>query len=130
MVEMNGVTLFEMWVLYGQKIVLFQLLDYFTYEQNKITLNDSLFTTFLLLYCMHKKGPKFAPVVELAKLNFTYITIFITISNHNTKIAKDRPGFDDRPEHPTFRPDKFQQSLSHEIPSVFTNLGFQNYNFF
>ena len=38
---------------------------------------------------MHKKGLKFATVVELAKLNSTYIT------------AKAWPGFDDRPEHPS-----------------------------
>ena len=41
---------------------------------------------------MHKKGLKFTPVVELAKLNFTYITVC-------TKIAKAEPGFDDWPEH-------------------------------
>ena len=41
---------------------------------------------------MHKKGLKFAPVLQLAKLNFTYIT---------TKITKARPGFDDRPEYPS-----------------------------
>ena len=41
---------------------------------------------------MHKKGLKFAPVVELAKLNFAY--------NHSTKIAKARPGFNDPPGHP------------------------------
>ena len=94
MEEMNGVTLFEMWVLYGQKIVLFQLLDYFTYEQNKITFNDSLFPTFLLLYCMHKKGPKFQGTrCKVSKAKF-YLY-------HNTKIAKARPGFDDRPEHPS-----------------------------
>ena len=34
-----------------------------------------------------KKGLKFAPVVELAKLNFTYIT------DHSTKIAKAGPEF-------------------------------------
>ena len=39
---------------------------------------------------MHKKGIKFAPVVELAKANFTYITVL-----------KARPGFDDRPEYPS-----------------------------
>jgi hypothetical protein len=43
---------------------------------------------------MHKKGLRFAPVVELAKLNFTYIY-------HSTKIAKARPGFDDGPEYPS-----------------------------
>ena len=43
---------------------------------------------------MHKKGLKFAPVVELAKLNFTYMY-------HSTKIAKARPGFEDWPEHPS-----------------------------
>jgi len=26
-------------------------------------------------HTMHKKGLKFAPVVELAKLNFTYVTV-------------------------------------------------------
>ena len=39
---------------------------------------------------MHKKGLKFVPVVELAKLNSTYITEL-----------KAGPGFDDRPEHPS-----------------------------
>ena len=43
---------------------------------------------------MHKKGLKFAPVVELAKLFFAY-------TYHSTKIAKARPGFDDRPEYPS-----------------------------
>ena len=43
---------------------------------------------------MHKKGLKFAPVVKLAKLNFTYLY-------HSTKIAKARPGFDDWPEYPS-----------------------------
>ena len=43
---------------------------------------------------MHKKGLKFALVVELSKLNFTY-------TYHSTKIAKARPGFDDRPEYPS-----------------------------
>ena len=37
---------------------------------------------------MHKKGLKFAPLVELAKLNFT-------------KMAKAGPGFDDLPEYPS-----------------------------
>ena len=72
--------------------MLFQLSDYFTSEQDKITFIDSLFPTFLLL---HKKGPK--PVVELAKLNFTSLVLLY----HNTKIARTRPGFDDRPEHPS-----------------------------
>ena len=40
---------------------------------------------------MHKKGLKFAPVIELGKLNFTYIT----------KRAKARPGFDDQTEYPS-----------------------------
>ena len=39
----------------------------------------------------HKKGLKLALVVELEKLNFTYIS---------TKIAKAGPGFDDWSEHP------------------------------
>ena len=43
---------------------------------------------------MYKKGLKFAPVLELAKLNFTYMC-------HSTKIAKARPGFDNQPEHPS-----------------------------
>ena len=43
---------------------------------------------------MHKKGLKFAPVLELAMLNFTYITVC-------NKIAKARPGFDDMPEYPS-----------------------------
>ena len=43
---------------------------------------------------MHKKGLKFAPVVELAKLNLTY---------DSTKIAKSGPGFDDQPEHPSLQ---------------------------
>ena len=42
---------------------------------------------------MYKKRLKFAPVVELAKLNFTYITVL--------KVAKAGPGFDDWPEHPS-----------------------------
>ena len=42
---------------------------------------------------MHKKGLKFAPVVDLANLKFTY--------NHSTKIAKAGPGFDDQPEPPS-----------------------------
>ena len=37
---------------------------------------------------MHKKGLKFAPVVELLALN-------------STKTVKAGPGFDDRPEHPS-----------------------------
>ena len=41
---------------------------------------------------MHKKGLKFAPVSELAELYFIYIAVC-------TKIAKARPGFDDRPEY-------------------------------
>ena len=41
-----------------------------------------------------KKGLKFAPVVELAKLNFTCITVC-------TEIAKAGPGFHDPPEHPS-----------------------------
>ena len=53
MVEMNGVTPFEMWVFYGQKIVLFQLSDYFTPEQDEITFNDSLFPIFLLNIVLH-----------------------------------------------------------------------------
>jgi hypothetical protein len=36
---------------------------------------------------MHKKGLKFAPVVEL-------------VSYQSSKIAKNGPGFDDRPDHP------------------------------
>jgi hypothetical protein len=40
---------------------------------------------------------KIALVVELAKLNFTYIT-----SHNSTKIAKAGPGFND-----PFRPDEF-----------------------
>ena len=43
---------------------------------------------------MHKKGLKFATVVELVKLNFTY-------TYHSTKIVKARPGFEDRPEYPS-----------------------------
>ena len=61
---MNGVTLFEMWVLYGYKVVFFQLSNYFTSEQDKITFNDSLFPTCLLLFSSHytqspiiKNGP-------------------------------------------------------------------------
>ena len=50
---MNGVTLFEMWVLYGYKVVFFQLSNYFTSEQDKITFNDSLFPTCLLLFSSH-----------------------------------------------------------------------------
>ena len=38
---------------------------------------------------MHKKSLKFANVVELAKLNLTYIAV-----------VKGGPGFDDRLEHP------------------------------
>ena len=45
---------------------------------------------------MHKKGLKFALVVELVKLNFTYMY-------HSTKIAKAGPGFDDRAEHPSLQ---------------------------
>ena len=37
---------------------------------------------------MHKKGAKFALVIELAKLNFSYITL-------HTKIAKVGPGLDE-----------------------------------
>ena len=44
---------------------------------------------------MHKKALKFAPVVELVKLNFTHITVL--------KVAKAWPGFDDRSEHPSVR---------------------------
>ena len=44
---------------------------------------------------MHNNSLKFAPVVELAKLNFTYITVF--------RIAKARPGFDHRPEYPSIQ---------------------------
>ena len=43
---------------------------------------------------MHKKDLKFAPVVELAKLKFTYVY-------HSSKIAKAWPGSDDRPQHPS-----------------------------
>ena len=43
-----------------------------------------------------KKGLKFAPVLELAKLNFTYITVCTKIAK-----AKARPGFDDWPEYPS-----------------------------
>jgi hypothetical protein len=43
-----------------------------------------------LRHNMQKIGLKFAPVVELMKLNFTYLY-------HNTKIAKA----DDWPEHPS-----------------------------
>ena len=43
---------------------------------------------------MHQKGLEFEPVIELAKLNFTYITV-------HTKIPKAGHGFDDRPEHPS-----------------------------
>ena len=39
---------------------------------------------------MHKKGLKVASVLELAKLDFTYITVH----------TKTRPGFDDQPEYP------------------------------
>ena len=42
---------------------------------------------------MHKKGLKFALVVELTKLNFTYITVL--------KLAKAGSGFSDRSEHPS-----------------------------
>ena len=41
---------------------------------------------------MLKKGLQFALVVELTKLNFTYMY-------HSTEIAKAGSGFDDRPEH-------------------------------
>ena len=41
-------------------------------------------------HTMHKKGLQFALVVELARLNFTYITV-------HTKIAKAGPGFDEIP---------------------------------
>ena len=40
---------------------------------------------------MHKKGLNFALVVELAKLNFTYI------NTYTSKIAKAWPGFDEIP---------------------------------
>ena len=40
---------------------------------------------------MHKKGLKFASVVELEKLKFTYITV---------PKYKAGPGFDDQLEHP------------------------------
>ena len=39
---------------------------------------------------MHKKSLKFANVVELVKLNFTYITV----------LKQSEPGFNDRLEHP------------------------------
>ena len=39
---------------------------------------------------MHKKGLKFATVVELAKLKFTYFTVC-------GKIAKAGPGWDEIP---------------------------------
>ena len=42
----------------------------------------------LFIYYMHKKGVKFACVEELAKLNFTYITL-------HTKIDKAGSWFDD-----------------------------------
>ena len=42
---------------------------------------------------MHKKGLNFAPVGELAKLNFSY-------TYHSTEIVKAGPGFDDQLEHP------------------------------
>ena len=59
---------------------------------------------------MHKIPLKFAPVVELAKLRFTY--------NHSTEIAKAGPGFDEihkklwkslklKMVWVPFRPDKF-----------------------
>ena len=47
---------------------------------------------------MHKKGLKFAPLVELAKLNFT-------------KMAKAGPGFDDLPEHPSVQINYFSPRL-------------------
>ena len=43
-------------------------------------------------HTMHKKGLRFAPVVE-AKV-YLY---------HSTKIAKAGPGFDDRLEHPSLQ---------------------------
>ena len=42
---------------------------------------------------MHKKGLKFATVVELAKVKFTYMY-------HSSKIAKAGPGYDVQPDHP------------------------------
>ena len=50
-------------------------------------------THITLRFTMHKKPLKFVPLVELAKLNFTYITVLTW--------AKARPGFDDRPEYPS-----------------------------
>ena len=43
---------------------------------------------------MHKKGLKFALIVELCSKAKFYL-------HHSTKIAKAGPGFDDRPEHPS-----------------------------
>ena len=42
---------------------------------------------------MHKKGLKFAPVLENSESKF-YL-------HHRTIIAKAGPGFDNRPEHPS-----------------------------
>jgi hypothetical protein len=46
---------------------------------------------------MHKKGLKFAPVVDLAKTNFNLY--------RSTKIAKAGPEFDDWPVHPSVQID-------------------------
>ena len=40
-----------------------------------IMLKIKKFSKLSIRHTMHKKGQKFAPVVELAKLNFTYITL-------------------------------------------------------
>ena len=44
---------------------------------------------------MHKKGLKFAPVVELAVSEAKFYLF------HSTKIAKARPRFDNWPEYPS-----------------------------
>ena len=54
---------------------------------------------------MHKKGLKFAPVLELVKLNFTYITVL-------KYVAKARPGFDDWPEYPSIQIDSSSPCLN------------------
>ena len=46
---------------------------------------------------MHKKGIKFAHVVELVKLNFTYNLY------HRGKVTKAGPGYDDRLDHRPFQ---------------------------
>ena len=47
---------------------------------------------------MHKKGLKFALVVEGAPCRVSEAKFYLY---HSTKIAKARPGFDDQPEYPS-----------------------------